>query len=231
MKKITIHQPEHLPYQGFFAKVLQSDIFVVLDHIQFRKNYFQNRNKIINEKGQEVWLTLGLEKSTSDSLINQKKVSKDPKWRKKYINQLNESYKKSKNFKKIFPEIKNLILSDNKKLLDINLNIILFILKEIFNYKGDIILSSKLNINSFKSDLILDICKSLSADIYISGPSGNSYLDKKSFLQNDIKLKFIDYKPIEFTKGHSTFISIIDPLMKYEFNYVKQEILRNTKLK
>ena len=231
MKRVTIHQPEHLPYPGFIAKVLQSDIFVVLDHVQFRKNYFQNRNKIINSQGKEVWITVPLEKSPSESLINQKEVSKDNHWRKKYINQLNESYRRSNNFNKIFPVIENIILSEKRKLLDINLSLILFILKEIFNYKGDIILSSKLKINSFKSDLNLDICEALSADIYISGPSGHAYLNKESFLKKNIQLKFINYEPIELREGISPFISIIDSLMHYKYDDIKKKIVRNTNLK
>lgn len=230
MKKVTIHQPEHLPYSGFIAKVLLSDIFVILDHVQFRKNYFQNRNKIINAEGQEVWITIPLEKSSSESLINQKEVSKDKKWKKKYLNQLNESYKNTRNFNKIFPKIEQIIFLNDKKLVDINLKIIIFLIKDIFNFEGEILLSSNLNINSVKSDLNLDICKILSADTYISGPSGRSYLNKESFRNNKIKLKFIDYIPVEFTKNISSFISIIDPLMRYEYLEVKNMILENAKL-
>ncbi len=230
MKKITIHQPEHLPYSGFIAKVLLSDIFVILDHVQFKKNNFQNRNKIINAEGQEVWITVPLEKSSSECLINQKEISKDNKWKRKYLNQLHEAYKKTRNFSQIFPVIEEIIVSSNKKLVDINLKIIIFFIKDIFNYKGDILLSSNLNINSVKSDLNLDICKILSADTYISGPSGRSYLNQESFSHNKIQLRFIDYKPVEFTKNISSFISIIDPLMRYEHLEVKNMILKNANL-
>jgi hypothetical protein len=44
---VAIHQPEHLPWLGFFNKIDQADLFVLLDVVQFRKNYFQNRNRIL----------------------------------------------------------------------------------------------------------------------------------------------------------------------------------------
>ena len=37
---ITIHQPEHFPYMGFFQKMKAADVFVILDNVNYRKNYF-----------------------------------------------------------------------------------------------------------------------------------------------------------------------------------------------
>ena len=47
--KITIHQPEHFPYIGFFQKMESADLFVILDDVQYTKNNFQNRNKFKNK--------------------------------------------------------------------------------------------------------------------------------------------------------------------------------------
>ena len=41
-----VHQPNFLPWLGFFAKVAQSDIYVVMDNVQFTKNCWTNRVKI-----------------------------------------------------------------------------------------------------------------------------------------------------------------------------------------
>ena len=59
--KLTIHQPEHFPYLGFFQKMESADLFVVLDDVQFTKGNFQHRNKLLNSNGVEVWFTVGLE--------------------------------------------------------------------------------------------------------------------------------------------------------------------------
>ena len=45
---VTIHQPEHFPYGGFFQKMAASDLFIILDNVNYRKNYYQNRNKLLN---------------------------------------------------------------------------------------------------------------------------------------------------------------------------------------
>ena len=54
---VAIHQPEHLPWLGFFDKARQADLLILLDCVQFRKNYFQNRNRIRTEDGW-CWITL-----------------------------------------------------------------------------------------------------------------------------------------------------------------------------
>ena len=64
--KITIHQPEHFPYMGFFQKMKEADLFVVLDNVKFRKNYFQNRNKFKNKNDMDEWFGVSVpKKSTS----------------------------------------------------------------------------------------------------------------------------------------------------------------------
>jgi hypothetical protein len=55
--------------------------------------------------------------------------------------------------------------------------------------------SRDLNIITTKSDLNLDICLQLSADSYISGPSGVDYLDLDSFKNNNIELLIQQYTP------------------------------------
>ena len=45
-KKIVITQPTFLPYAGYFAALLISDEVVFLDHIQFSKRSWQQRNLI-----------------------------------------------------------------------------------------------------------------------------------------------------------------------------------------
>ena len=88
MKKITIHQPEHFPYLGFFQKMNESDLFVVLDNVNYRKNYFQNRNKIKNTNGLDDWFTIPVEKNATNKLIKDVEVSSDSKWRRKLLNKL-----------------------------------------------------------------------------------------------------------------------------------------------
>ena len=56
---IAIQQPEHLPWIGFFNKMVQCDLYVYLDNVQFKKRYFENRNRIKTKDGVK-WLTVSV---------------------------------------------------------------------------------------------------------------------------------------------------------------------------
>ena len=57
---VSIHQPNYLPWIGYFNKIVRSDTFVIFDDVQFpvgKKGFFGNRNKIKTNNG-ELWLTV-----------------------------------------------------------------------------------------------------------------------------------------------------------------------------
>ena len=61
---VSIHQPEHFPYLGYFQKMADTDAFVLLDNVNYRKNYFQNRNRFMNKNGVEEWFTIPVPKDS-----------------------------------------------------------------------------------------------------------------------------------------------------------------------
>ena len=66
---VTIHQPEHFPYGGFFQKMAASDLFIILDNVNYRKNYYQNRNKLLNKNNVDEWFTIQVEKGATSKHI------------------------------------------------------------------------------------------------------------------------------------------------------------------
>jgi len=176
--RVTIHQPEHFPYMGFFQKMKEADIFVVLDNVKFRKNYFQNRNKFKNRQGQDEWFGVSVPKKSSSLLIKDVFAVDDKinNWRKKVILKLNHNFKHD--FSNIY---------EGTSLLDINMRSIEWARKRL-GIQNKIIYASDLSAAGSKSELLSNICKELKATTYISGPSGKDYLDLSLF--GDIKVEF-----------------------------------------
>ena len=92
---VSIHQPEHFPYLGFFQKMKQSDLFIILDDVKFKKNNFQNRNRFLNSSGEEEWFTVPVEKKANSKLIKDVLVSEDFGWKKKIIKQMKLNFVRS----------------------------------------------------------------------------------------------------------------------------------------
>jgi len=92
---VVIQQPEHLPWIGFFNKMAQCDLFVYLDNVQFKKRYFENRNKIKAEDGIK-WITVPIySKGKYTQNINQVVIDNESRWTKKYMGMIERTYKKS----------------------------------------------------------------------------------------------------------------------------------------
>lgn len=215
---ITIHQPEHLIWLGLIDKISKSDTFVVLDTVQFRKNYFQNRNKIRTKTGWQ-WLTVPIKKHPLKTLIKEIEISKTINWQEDYLALLEENYRKTKYFLDYFPKIKKIILEKDKFLTELNLKLINLIL-ELFDLKIQQIKASELNLskNLKGSRLILEICKKLKAKTYLAGISGKDYLRLAEFKSEGMKVIFHQFDQPIYRQVFEPFIpgmSSIDLLFNY----------------
>lgn len=177
---VTIHQPEHFPYDGFFQKMSRADLFVVLDNVKFRKNYFQNRNKIKSRSGDDLWITVPVEKSADSKDIRDVMTSTDPNWRKKVSKTIQEN---------LGVDLKHIYEHD--KLIDINMSSIKWCMDKM-GIKKQMVMSSSLEVSGSKSELLVNILKRVGAKKYLSGPSGRDYLDLSLF--DGIEVEFFEPK-------------------------------------
>ena len=166
---VTIHQPEHFPYMGFFQKAKEAELLIILDTVNYRKNYFQNRNKIRSLAGKDEWITVPVEKKATSKNIKDVMVSKDPNWRKKLVKKIYENLK--------FDATE---FYSHEKLIDINMASIQWAFKKL-DMDTKFVYASQLNVDGAKSELLVNLCKEVNATKYISGPSGREYLDMPLF--------------------------------------------------
>lgn len=204
--KVAIHQPEFLPWCGFFYKMKRSDIFILYDLAQYNKQDFQNRN-ILCCNNMFKYISVPVQKCSSKRLIKDIKVIHNNAWQKKIKNQVDSYYKKSKFFNEINDILSIIWEFEWESLVDLNIAL----LKRISKYLGidtNILLSSKVvkDINQFSrcsaSEKNMILCSNVNADIYLSGAYGKEYLDEKEFKNNSIKVEYLDY-PYKKEKNYS----------------------------
>ncbi|MEW6619616.1 MAG: WbqC family protein [bacterium] len=211
---VGIHQPEHLPWLGFWDKVEKSDLFVLLDNTQFRKNYFQNRNRI-RTANEWTWLTVPIiTKDKATQLINEVEINNltDVTWQKKHWKTIEQNYTKAPCFKEYKNIFEKFYLKKWSKLADFNINII-YAIKEILGIKTEIRIGSSLDVKGTRSDLLLDICKKVGATTYLSGKFGKDYLDTEIFKKENIEVVFQEFTHPAYNQVFKPFIpemSVID---------------------
>ena len=215
--QVTIHQPEFLPWLGFFHKICLADTIVILDDIQYRHQYFQNRNKIRTKDGW-TWLIIPVKhQSLGDWHINSVEIDNKIRWKRKITGSIEVNYSKSPYFNDYWSDLKDIFNQDYTHIFKINMEIIKFILRS-FDIHTEIRYSSEFGVVSKKSDLILDICKQAGATTYISGVSGRDYLDIQQFLNNSISIQFQEFHHPIYPQRYLPFIpcmSAIDLLFNH----------------
>lgn len=219
--KLTIHQPEYMPWLGFFHKINMADVYIALDNVQYRHKYFQNRNKIRDVSG-ETWLNVPVSrKDRRLKLIKDVEIDNtDIKWQKNNWKRIYFGYKKAQYFNKYAGYFEGLCSTEWKLLVDLNLDII----KNCMKFLGittKIIRASELGVEGNGEQLILDICKALKPDVYISGMSGIAGRGKEfeeKFLEEGIKVIYQEFHHPAYKQLYEPFIpnmSSIDLLFNY----------------
>ena len=187
---LSVHQPQYLPWLGYFDKIDKSDVFVFLDNVQYKAREFQNRNKI---RTQDDWLWLSVPvKYGTRQKIGQVKIDNGSDWSKKHWNSLKTWYGKADFFKNYAGFFEKTYQESWETLLDLNLQIINYILGE-FKIKTQIYRESELNIQTTRTDRIIQICQALKADTYLSGSGGKNYLEEDKFKAAKIELRYQEF--------------------------------------
>ena len=218
-KTVTIHQCEHLVWLGLLDKISKADIFVLADTFDFKKNYFENRNKIRTKDGWQ-WLTVPVEKE-NHTPINEVSIIYNENWQKKYLESIKYNYRNSPYFNRYYPEIEMCIMEKYGQTIyisDLN-EILLKLCLKWFDINTPIILSSSMELTESlrSSERLLEICQKVGADTYLSGPSGKDYLDLSLFEKNNIKVVFHEFIHPVYKQQYSPFIPGMSAL-DYLFN-------------
>jgi hypothetical protein len=213
MKLISAHQPNYLPWAGFFSKIILSEKFVILDEVQYSKNSWINRN-LLQNKLKPYYITVPVKNhSTNKKKINEVEIDSDA-WKKKHLNSIYFSYKKSEYFKKYYPQLENEILKKSQNLCDLNLRLIYLICKFLNINEKKILLQSDLKTSQKKLDLIIEICKKLDCDGFFFGELGKNYCDEEKLKKENITpifQKFIlkKYSKIDTNKLNLSILDLI----------------------
>lgn len=212
---LAVHQPQYLPWLGYFHKMANCDLFIFLDDVQYKKREFQNRNKIKTPNG-PLWLTVPVE--TKDKFlqnINEVSINNDSDWTKEHWRSIEHNYAHAAFFKENADFYSALYREKWDKLMDISMRVIEHTLSYL-DIGTPCEMSSRYNIKSTSTQRIVDLCKKAGADTYLSGAGGKEYMDEKLFADNGIKLLYQDYKHPEYTQLHGKFepyMSVLDLIL------------------
>lgn len=213
----TVHQPNYLPYPGFFEKANRSDIFILYDSTQFKKNDWQNRNKICTKDGWQ-WISIPILHHFGQK-IYETKIDFNKKGLRSNWQTLQTVYGKAPFFKNYSEEFEKIYCSNYDLVADLNCDIIILIAK-ILGLNTKFIRNTTLSELTTKStQALVDLCKIVKAQTYISGAEGRNYLELELFKKENINVEFQNYKHPLYKQFNSKifqpYMSTIDLIFNY----------------
>ena len=213
---LSMHQPNFLPWIGYFDKMRKSDIFVVLDNVQIpRGKSIANRNFIKTSQGKQELVVPVKKPSGFEGKVTYDMVEvAEKKWLKKFLNTIRLNYKKAEYFDNYFSEISSIFSETN--FCKMNIDFIKFVSSELDITSKITFLSDQQEDFGQKNELIKNLCKQYGANVYLSGEGARNYNDEEFLAKHNIQLEYQNFVSPEYNQLYNDFIpnlSVLDLLM------------------
>jgi len=203
-----------MPWLGYFDKMDRCDIFVLLDNVQFKKNEYQNRNRIKTSQGWE-WFTIPV-KYRYPQRISEVLIENSFNWRKKHLHTLETNYRKSPHFERCIDRFNRFYQQEWQSLSQVNIASVK-LLKELMGIDTRMMIASEMEgLSDEPNQRLIDICKRLGSNTYLAGRQGKEYMNIDLFSEAGIHVTFQEFKhPVypQFFGKFEYFMSAIDLIL------------------
>jgi len=222
--RIAVHQPNYLPWLGFFHKIRNVDIFVLLDTVQFARRGYSHRVRVMGPNGGALLLTQHIRKQpVEEQFIHQLEFS-DKHWVDKHLKTMNAAYRRTPYFNEVFSLIENSISPDTNRLAELNWRMIQCICNAL-GIQTKIVKASQFDLGPFSSpsERIACIVHHLGGRFYLSGAGARAYNDTAVFDRYGIELGYDDFTIDPYPQRGHQFIgglSVVDALFNVGYNGV-----------
>jgi hypothetical protein len=210
------HQPQFLPYLGFFHKVACSDVVVLLDDVQFMDRHFQHRNNIKMQAGTQL-LTVPVVKQRGQLIRDV--VLASVVWRRQMWAAIQAAYGKAPHFRALAPELRAILLEGTQtRLVSLDVDLLQWAMTQLGCLRP-MRLSSELGLppSAGPNEHHIAICRAVGADTYLSGPGGREYMDLDKFAAAGIAVQWQSYAGRDYAQlfpqhGFIPNLAVIDAL-------------------
>lgn len=222
---VAIHQPNYMPWAGFFNKWMLADAFVILDTVQYHKNEWQNRNRIKTAHGAS-WITVPVTYRFPQK-IDEVGIAPGP-WARKQIAMIEQAYARAPYIDQYWPDLRSILLEPWQKVSELNIALILQ-LGSMLGCTAPLHIASDMAIRSEdQTGRLVEICRELGGDGYLSGQEGRNYLDRSVFEEACLELWFQQVEAPLYPQLHGEFISHLSVIdMLFNVGAEAKELIRD----
>jgi len=223
---VAIHQPNFLPWLGFFDKIRRSDVFIVMDNAQFSKTggTWTNRVQVIVNK-EPAWVTVPIVRAYHGfRSIREMRINDSPPWRAKLLRTIEMNYGRAPHFSEVAPVVREIIEHPTSDLAEYNLTAIQTLCGKL-QLTTPILVGSSLATEGRATDLLIAMVTAAEGSAYLAGGGASGYQDDGQFKQAGLELVYQDFQHPHYpqfnTDAFIPGLSIVDALMNCGFDGVR----------
>lgn len=187
---LSVSRPYFAPFPGFFYKANLSDLFVILDEVQFpRGTTWITRNRFKSHQG-TLWMTVPvMKKGLGLQRVNEVRIYQEGRWRAKHLESIKTAYAHAPYFEDHLEMVERIFSGRFEKIIDLNISIINHICSHLeIGTRMDLL--SDLRISGSGSRLLVEICREAGADRFLAQTPAGKYLDIPLFESAGISVEF-----------------------------------------
>ena len=216
---VAIHQPNFLPWLGYFNKLATADVFIILDTVALQRTGGNYTNRVqILVKGRPTWITVPMRRGEdARRRIDQARIAEDGAWRKKMTLTMQQHYARSPYFRGTMPLVEQLLSAPTDSLRDLNLLGIFACADAVGLDTRKLRLASDLTAAGRATDLLVELVRELGGNAYLAGGGSGHYQEDQKFEASGIEVRYQHFVPLVYPQSHTKRfvpgLSIIDALM------------------
>ena len=215
-RTVAIVQSNYVPWKGYFDLVGRADELVLLDHVQYTRRDWRNRNRIKTAQGVQ-WLTIPVRVGGRYLQRIDETEIEDPAWADRHWRTIEQAYARAGRFAEHAPALERLYRETDERLLSRVNHRFLTAICGLLGIETTISRSTEYEIVGTKTDTLLALCEQAGASVYLSGPAARAYLDESRFADAGIAVEWMDYTGYrEYPQLHPPFVhevSVVDLLL------------------
>jgi hypothetical protein len=212
-------QPYFLPYTGYFSLIMATDAWIVHDSVQFMKQGWIERNRILKPGEGWQYFSVPLIKHSHRALIRDVMIAVEKPWQKMIFAQLTHYHRRAPHYAEVVEFLNDSFKYETSSITKLNTHL----MKAVCSYIGidfTPYIYSEMNLIHEEvtdpADWALSISRALNARGYINPPGGVELYDREKFERGGINLQFLRNNLRPYNQRRPAFepaLSIIDTMM------------------
>ena len=212
-------QPYFFPYMGYFQLIHAVDKFVSYDDVAYRRRGWIHRNRLM-VGGVPLLFSVPIQKASSSATIDETCVDLDqlPRWQKKWLRTLHQSYAGSKTKLDVLPMVEEALEAAPDGVASMAQKSVQLCCSYLGIETELLIASRDYPATGLRGiDRTLDVCRAAGAAHYVNAPGGRHLYDSERFSSAGIALSFLQPRLEPYDQGGTPFVpglSILDVLLR-----------------